>query len=144
MVKAEGCRKDIACLTHVFCDQNVCKYSLTLPKTDVLESTRNSKFCDYIRSWFKTFCIIAAVCSCVKLFHLAGREVFYNFLTVKVNRTVCRSVNACYNVKGCCFSGSVRANQGNNFALIYIQRKIIYCHNAAKLHCDVFHFKNFF
>ena len=144
VIKTEGSRKNIACFTHVFCNQNVCKNSLTFPETDILEGTGNSKLCDYIRSRLQTFCVVAPVCSGIELFHLAGREVFYDFFSLEVNCAVCRCVNACYNVKGRCFSGSVRTNQGNNFALIYIQRKIIYCHNAAKLHCDVFHFKNFF
>ena len=37
----------------MFCNQNIVKNCLALPETYILESTCNSKICDFIWSWFQ-------------------------------------------------------------------------------------------
>ena len=128
----------------MFCNKDVRKNSLTFPQTDILKSSCNPKFCNFIRCRFYAFFEFSDICSGIKLFHFSVRIILCNIFTVKPYSSVCRRVNPGYNIESRRFSSTVRADKRNNFAFINFKRKIIYRNYATKLHGDIFHFQYIF
>ncbi len=73
----------------------------------------------------------------VQGFHLALGMVADNQLILVVHLAVGGLVYPGDAVEGRRFSGAVGADEGDDFALVDVQRQAVHRHHAAKLHGDV-------
>ena len=48
VIKSEHCRKKITCSAQMHCNKNIVKNTLTFPKTDILKSSCNAKFSNFV------------------------------------------------------------------------------------------------
>ena len=128
----------------MFGNQNIFKYRLAFKKTNILESSGNSQFCDLVRCRCDHRSILSVVFTLIELFHFAMRMIFNNFFTIKINSSVSRCINSCNYIKCSSFSCTVRSDQRNNFSFVDLNIHIINSHNTTELHGSIFNFQYIF
>ena len=116
-VQAQRRAEDIVLRPKMLRDQHVIEDAEIRKQADVLEGSGNAELRNAVRGH-------AAKVAAAELHRAGGR-----------------GINPRDAVKGGRLSGTVRADQGDDFAPIHLEGKVIHGPDTAELHDDIFHLK---